>query len=885
MGRIQRWLSLAACIVLLAGCIPARSESTESTELFSMSMRDFLLSAYGETMDITRDADGEMLLANGFPVRKVRAAFNNRGSRESFPYETDFFDYPFWKKSTEYDGGLALMSLCMAMSANRPEGFDQVSEDEYDAAMNLEEYLADAGFQDFRSDDYDKVPSMFTISSGMAYRRMEQDGEEPFVLIAVGVCGGKYRNEWQSNMTPGDGEIHKGFQSAAQLVYDRLMGYIAREGFTGRIKVWISGFSRAAAVSNLTAAMLNECTSLRKEDIYAYTFATPAAVHRPPETGYENIFNCLGPMDLVPQVMPADWDYGRYGTDLFFAAPEWNYANGVTGSVAREFIAQEAFGISNQYNPAMNLRLRLLYSMLVDVLEDLETYNARFQPVLVGIMQDKSVNNVLNILRRLLLSFQGIDQEKKESLDNLMDYLLRILVGSFSHREFAQGVNNSGSALMQLFNEHTEDSYFSNALSLLYGFFLKNKDFHYVMVYGPVTVSLRDGISGPELVSVSADGVMDYSGEEDSDELFFRQSFYLERIENTTVIAVPSDRDFSVTWTAERAGDVQCMQAICNVRASSQYSVAVGPVISASAGDQGTAFQQENGQSILPSGFEEGRVEARSLASILGISSVGVNWRVWVMLICAIAGAFLTLLIRLISLIIGRRRRWGFLIWMILLMIIISALETEAAYWFFADLPWLRLIWKAVVALCLLFLYFRLHQKAAFRRGSVFPALALALAADLVITVHFVAGTILFLLCHLALTICFLQRQKPTRKELILWAVISFSLSAVIVVMFASVHGLSAWAVAIYAPVLLLMGTCAGSQTHPLRRAATLMILSDACLGLYFAILRNPLLHTGAIALFYTAMILLVFSSERADIPEAVSRNASLNRKLESSLK
>ena len=63
------------------------------------------------------------------------------------------------------------------------------------------------------------------------------------------------------------------------------------------------------------------------------------------------------------------------------------------------------------------------------------------------------------------------------------------------------------------------------------------------------------------------------------------------------------------------------------------------------------------------------------------------------------------------------------------------------------------------------------------------------------------------------------------------------------------------------------MGTCAGSQIRPLRRVAALMILSDACLGLFFAILPNPLLHVGAIALFDTALVSLVFASEHADMP------------------
>ena len=67
----------------------------------------------------------------------------------------------------------------------------------------------------------------------------------------------------------------------------------------------------------MVAGTLVNTGFLPREDVYAYTFATPAAIRNPPREGYENIFNIINPADLVPQVMPAEWGYGRYGTDLF----------------------------------------------------------------------------------------------------------------------------------------------------------------------------------------------------------------------------------------------------------------------------------------------------------------------------------------------------------------------------------------------------------------------------------------------------------------------------------------------------------------------------------------------------------------------------------------
>ena len=41
----------------------------------------------------------------------------------------------------------------------------------------------------------------------------------------------------------------------------------------------------------MVAGTLVNTGFLPREDVYAYTFATPAAIRNPPREGYENIFN------------------------------------------------------------------------------------------------------------------------------------------------------------------------------------------------------------------------------------------------------------------------------------------------------------------------------------------------------------------------------------------------------------------------------------------------------------------------------------------------------------------------------------------------------------------------------------------------------------------
>lgn len=61
--------------------------------------------------------------------------------------------------------------------------------------------------------------------------------------------------------------------------------YIEEKNITGDIKLWITGYSRGAAVANLVAGELDkglhslgEAVTLHPSNIYAYCFEPPAGV-------------------------------------------------------------------------------------------------------------------------------------------------------------------------------------------------------------------------------------------------------------------------------------------------------------------------------------------------------------------------------------------------------------------------------------------------------------------------------------------------------------------------------------------------------------------------------------------------------------------------------
>ena len=860
---ILRLLSALICLCLLSGGFPAAFPA--ASEERAVEQQEDLLMRFGRDAQVSLDEAGNPQLVNGYPLREATVVYYDKGQLRNYDFAVDFLDYPFWRASTDYDGNLACMSLAMALSSSRSMYSEQT--EETDPSENLKRFLSSAGFSDIRTDDYSKATSMYTVSTGMGSRRMEADGEEPFTLIAVGVCGGNYKNEWQSNMTPGNGDRHEGFDGASRLVVDRLAGYIATRGIKGRIKVWISGFSRAAAVTNLTAAIIADTGMFAREDIYAYTFATPAAVRNPPRTGYEHIFNIICPTDLVPQVMPADWGFGRYGADYFLAVPEFSSIVGQAMTALRAEQDETQFSVINNYSPELNFRTRILYSLLLDEIGDLKNYNRTFQPALLRVMQNKTIPSALATVRELMLDLQNSEGNQRERTDELMDYFIRLYNSSMVRSGLGATDRNTATALYRLFNEHNENSYLANMHAIRLGAFEACTDACYVMIHSPeeLTITLSATDDTP-LFSMNAKGEILTS--EEFGTFDASESYYIERCGDTTILAVPRDLDYTLTWSAEQSGTLEWMTACVSVRASAVYPGFQSGPVQVRSGDTGVAYRQRNGR-IESEGLEERSFDGRDLAEFAGIASLGINWRLALSIGCAVAGLIVAVILCVLcSRKPSRRKQYSFFCWLAFCLFAIGMLESEVAFWFFADQPLIRVLWKVLIAASLLFILFRVYPPRRPLWKSIFPGFLLALAADLVISFHTLAGMALFLACHLALIATFLRDRPMPRGKWLQWACVALPVTAIILFGFAREIGAAGWAAAVYAPVLLLMGFSSSGQPLRIRVGATFFVVSDLLLGLYAALLNHPMIHMTCLFLFYMALMLLAISNTGAKTEE-----------------
>lgn len=242
-------------------------------------------------------------------------------------YTDEYFYKPSCGKEAldGYNNSLSTASLCLALSAF---GSNDVGSSNYSQKYkNVKELLEKLEFHDFDKNDwFEKKPQSDSIGVAAANKELTVDGH-PYTLIAVAVRGGGYESEWAGNFTLGRSGQHYGFAQAKNQVLSFLKSYIREQNITGDIKIWLTGYSRAAATANMTAGALVDGenrnlgnVNLTKENLYAYCFETPMGVQKSEikdPLKYNNIYNIINKNDPVTKVAMSALDFTRFGSDYF----------------------------------------------------------------------------------------------------------------------------------------------------------------------------------------------------------------------------------------------------------------------------------------------------------------------------------------------------------------------------------------------------------------------------------------------------------------------------------------------------------------------------------------------------------------------------------------
>ena len=254
------------------------------------------------------------------------------GLSDSIDYYAYSDDY-FRKSGKEYDAHLSTLSMSLAeasASSTRepftPEGYALKNRD-------VIAFLDDIGFSDIEiNNDYTIKPTKDTIGVACAHKKIVQDGKE-YTMIAIVPRSAGYEMEWGDNFVIGSEGDAKGFNKSSDKCLEFARGYIENNGISGDIKVWTVGYSRGAAITNLTAkkliddpnAVLGDAITLEPENLYAYTFGTPMAAdsaQAPRDEKYSGIFNIYQDSELPSVMAPVEIGFERYGSDTMIKDDE-----------------------------------------------------------------------------------------------------------------------------------------------------------------------------------------------------------------------------------------------------------------------------------------------------------------------------------------------------------------------------------------------------------------------------------------------------------------------------------------------------------------------------------------------------------------------------------
>ena len=272
-------------------------------------------------------------------IALTSASAAETGTVESVKYKGNTIYYSddyFRHSSTEYDEHLATLSCIMTNFSVPLDNPSSLDSDWYlKQPERLYGFFGSIGFKDFETnDDYVSRSRFDSIGVGCANRQVDD-----YTVIGVGIRSGGYFREWSNNVYLGDGTksdyMHEGWYNAANKTIDYINEYISANRITGKIKVWIAGFSRGGATANLAAGLLDNKimngeeifssdVTLTRDDLYAYTFEAPQGanynsetVEKPGSDLYNNIYNVVNPNDLVPKVAMSEYGFTRFGIDKF----------------------------------------------------------------------------------------------------------------------------------------------------------------------------------------------------------------------------------------------------------------------------------------------------------------------------------------------------------------------------------------------------------------------------------------------------------------------------------------------------------------------------------------------------------------------------------------
>lgn len=351
---------------------------------------------------------GKEFQSGTFNYGSAPAGKEGRDSQAVYHYSDSYFEQSAYayrqEKNRPCDPRLATMPLNLELAA-----WSSIQEKNYLLKnRNAKNLLEEIGFEKFKANQhFQERPSTDSIGAVIAQKKLTVK-EEDYTLIALAILGGGYEAEWASNLTLGRSGEHQGFREASEKVLTFLDQYLKEHKVTGKVKLWINGYSRAAAVTNLTAGALNKgrklaSGELKAEDMYAFCFEAPAGTLKGTgnrEGRHDNIVNVINVNDVVTKVGPEvyPFEFTRYGQDS--SLPD------------KTLLPQEVYETAKS---RMEAELKKLDSNLIYKLEEFQAKKISILDIFNGLIVDDPKGKRMNESLDDIIRFFAVERIKNRN--------------------------------------------------------------------------------------------------------------------------------------------------------------------------------------------------------------------------------------------------------------------------------------------------------------------------------------------------------------------------------------------------------------------------------------------------------------------------------------
>ena len=219
------------------------------------------------------------------------------GNPFSIDYTLHYKDSYFKDAGTKFNKKLCVLSLGATLT--------------HSDKAKTSEFYSTLGFENlYLSSDYDSPLTKDSVLYVFGYKDIGEDR-----VFSIGVNGFEYGPAWENNLMLAKTGNAIGFQSASDILKASFKAYF-EENKGESNKLWVSGYSRSAAISGIFLEEILDEELVEEKKVYSYLFEAPKVMVEENVKPHPSIRNIINSHDFIVNALPSEYGFIRPGIEI-----------------------------------------------------------------------------------------------------------------------------------------------------------------------------------------------------------------------------------------------------------------------------------------------------------------------------------------------------------------------------------------------------------------------------------------------------------------------------------------------------------------------------------------------------------------------------------------